>query len=66
MSLKIMSVLMDAVESVSVSNKSSADILKMAEPESSRKSSCELNDAFGLILQGVLAFTAFCILICKF
>ena len=26
---------------------------------------CELNDAFGLILQGILAFTAFCILICK-
>lgn len=24
---------------------------------------CELNDAFGLILQGILAFTAFCILI---
>ena len=27
---------------------------------------CELNDAFGLILQGVLAFTAFCILIRMF
>ena len=27
---------------------------------------CELNDAFGLVLQGILAFTAFCILICKY
>ena len=27
---------------------------------------CQLNDAFGLILQGILAFTAFCILIGKF
>lgn len=27
---------------------------------------CELNDSFGLALQGILAFTAFCILICKF
>eukprot|EP00794_Sanderia_malayensis_P006242 gene6242-6961_t len=26
---------------------------------------CELNDGFGLILQGILAFTAFCILIVK-
>jgi len=26
---------------------------------------CQLNDAFGLILQGILAFTAFCILIVK-
>ncbi|XP_065066790.1 store-operated calcium entry regulator STIMATE-like [Rhopilema esculentum] len=26
---------------------------------------CELNDGFGLVLQGILAFTAFCILILK-
>ena len=27
---------------------------------------CELNDGFGLILQGILALTAFCILIRKY
>ena len=27
---------------------------------------CELNDSFGIAVQALLAFTAFCILICKY